>query len=244
MKKFTLTLQLLLLSAAAILLNLILFYSVNCSGGTLHSTDVFGTEYIYTSADNAPQTGYIEGYPAYVLGIADNAGELLQFPMYEQKGWLRNNIIKTQKDFYGLEQVVLTPVSETGFMSLLNYRITDIIALCLTVLTAWMLAPSGELSARKRPAVPVLVWFFSLCGMYLLNTAMTSMFLGLPEFGVALQSLPPFKSCPYLISCGALLAICLAFKLAGFAVLFCMVLLFLTCRKKWTVILPFAGTVT
>lgn len=229
-----------LFALAVILLNVILFYSVNCSGGTLQSTDVFGTEYIYTTADNTTGTDYIDGYPAYVLGIADSAGGLLEFPMYQEKGWLRNNIIKTQKDFYGLEQVVLTPVSETGFMNLLNYRITDIIALCLSLLTAFLLAPSKELSARKRPGMPVLVWFVSICGMYLLNVVMTSIFLGLPEFNVALQSLPTFKSCPYLISCGTLLFICFAFRLAGFGVLLCITLLCITCRKKRTVVIPVA----
>lgn len=227
-----------LFAFAAILLNAILFYSLLCSGGTLQSRDVFGTEYVYTTADTTTRAGYIEGYPAYVLGIADNAGELLEFPVYQAKGWLRNNIIKTQKDFYGLEQVVLTPVSEAGFMSLLNYRITDLIALCLSLVTAFLLAPAGELSGRKQAAVPVLVWFVSISGMYLLNTALASLFLGLPEFGVSLQSLPPFQSCPYLISCGALLLLCFAFRLAGFGILVCMVLLLLTCRKRWTGLIP------
>jgi len=53
---------------------------------------------------------------------------------------------------------------------------------------------------------------------------------------VALQSLLSFKSCPILISCGTLLMLCLIFKLIGFGVLLCIVLLCLTCHRKWPVV--------
>lgn len=229
--------KLVLISLAVILLNSIVFYSMNCSGGPVQSVDVFGTEYIYTSAESLPPAEYYDGYSAYVLGIADSAGELLQFPMYQEKGWLRNNIIKTQKDFYGLEQIVLTPVRSAGYMSLLNYRVTDMFALLLTIGTIGLLAPSAKYPGKKRAGTPLCVWLLSLCVMYLLNVAMTSVFLGLPEFQTAVQSLSAFKSCSYLISCGALLILCYVFKLAGFAVLLCVGLLFLSCLKK---ILPAA----
>ena len=227
--------KLVLFSLAAIVLNAIIYYSMNCTGGVLQSKDVFGAEYIYTTADSVTSTDYIEGYTDYVLGIADSAGELLKFPLYQQKGWLHNNIIKTQKDFYGLEQIVLSPIPEAGYMSLLNYRITDIFALLLTLGMVWMLAPSKEFPAKKRFAAPVLIWVLSLCAMYLMNTGMTAACMGLPEFQVALQSLPPFRSCAFLISCGALLIMSLAFKMAGFLVLLCAGLLCFSCRKKVSV---------
>lgn len=293
-KKLSIPLQLILFSPAVILLNAIIFYSINFSGNVLQSKDVFGVKYIYdredialqeTILDSLPtdvdaaeaflreqlqaltaefekdsgsstpeeayfslqdaqdarrpydavlsQIVYVRGYPEYVKGIADNAEGLLEFPLYRQKGWLHNNIIQTQKDFYGLEQIVLTPVNEAGFMSLINYRITDIFALLLTMGMVWMFAPSKELSVRKRYVGPILIWLVSLCAMYLLNFSMIAGSVGLPEFQVALQSLQPFQSCPYLISCGALLITCLVFKLAGFGVLLCIGLLCLSCHRKW-----------
>ncbi len=295
MKKLSIPLQLILLSLAAIILNAIIFYSINCSGGVLQSKDIFGVKYEYTTEEilrqetileslpddledaeallkeqiqvltegyeNHSQNStleeayydlrvnclpyetvlaqivYVKEYPAYVKGITDNVEELLEFPLYQEKGWLRNNIIQTQKDFYGLERVVLTPVNEAGFMSLLNYRITDIFALLLTLGIVWMLAPSKELSVRKRYAGPVLIWLVSVCAMYLSNFCMTAGSMGLPEFQVALQSLQPFQSCPYIISCGVLLVISLTFKLAGFGVLLCLGLLCFSCHRKWPVAL-------
>lgn len=298
MKTKSINLQLILFTLAAVILNTIIFYIVNCSGSVLQSKDIFGTKYSYTMeeiilqknllkglpadlneaealltkqlqdldadfADNplyntseetfvALQAAqkpykavlarimYIKNYTSYVTGIADNATALLQLPLYNREGWIRNNIIKTQKDFYGLELVTLTPVVEAGYMSLLNYRITDIFALLLTLGTIWVLAPSKELSAKKHFVPPVTIWLTGICVMYLINTGLEASYIGLPDFHITLQSLPPFQSCPYLISCGALLAVCLAFKLAGFAVLFCVGLLLLSCRRKLSVIL-FAG---
>ena len=297
MKKLSIPLQLLFVSLAAIILNAIIFYSINCSGSVLQSKDVFGVKYTYDREEIAlqedileslpkdsveaerflrekiqalekeyeensrnatteeaatllqnmqsarrpyeailSQIAYVKNYPEYVKGIADNAGGLLEFSMYQEKGWLRNNIIQTQKDFYGLEQIVLTPVNEAGFMSLLNYRITDIFSLLLTMGMVWGLAPSKELSVRKRYAGAVFIWIAGLCAMYLLNLGMTAKYLGLPHFHVSLQSLPTFQSCPYLISCGTLLVLCLAFKLAGFGILLCLGLLCFSCRK-WVVAL-------
>ncbi len=297
MKKLSLPLQSALLFLAAIILNSIIFYSINCSGGSLQSRDVFGAEYSYDTGEVALQQAILESlpadldeaetflreklqaleeayekeivglstedayfvlqktqdarrpyeavlaqirhvknYPEYVKGISEHAGELLEFPLYQEEGYLRNNIIQTQKDFYGLEQMVLVPANEAGFMSLINYRITDILAVLLTVGAAWMLAPSKELAIRKRYAGPVILWFVGVCSMYLLNFCMTARYIGLPELSVALQSLLSFKSCPILISCGTLLMLCLIFKLIGFGVLLCIVLLCLTCHRKWPVV--------
>ncbi len=302
MKKLSIPLQLILFSLAVIILNSIIFYSINCSGGVWQSKDVFGAEYSYDAEEIALQKSILEGlptnldeaeaflreklqtleeeyekesgalsaeeayfvlqktqearrpyeavltqilhvknYPEYVKGIADNAGGLLEFPMYQEKGYLRNNIIQTQKDFYGLERMVLTPVNEAGFISVLNYRITDIFALLLTMGMVWAIAPSKELSVRKRYMGPILIWFVGLCSMYLLNMVMTTKYIGLPEFQVALQSLYPFQSCPYLISGGTLLALCLAFKLVGFGVLLCMGLLCFSYQRKWAVALIVAA---
>ncbi len=293
MKKST-YLQFLLFSVAIIILNTLIFYYINCSGGVLQSKDVFGSKYTYASEEIAIQKmilnslpsdmdeaeesiekqiqdlaveyennprfatsdeaylafqaakkpyeavrahiAYIEGYPEYVLGIADNAAELLELPIYQQKGWLRNNIIQTQKDFYGLEQMSLTPVTEAGYMSLLNYRITDVFVLLLTLGAVWMLAPSGRLSARRQYKKPLFIWLISICIMHLLNIGMTAAGIGLPEFHLALQSLPSFRSCPYLISGGLLLIVSLFFRLAGFIVLLCLGLLCFSCHKKRTVI--------
>ena len=294
MKKKSTYLQFLLCSVAIIILNALIFYYINCSGGVLQSKDVFGSKYTYASEEivvqkmilnslpsdmdvaeeslekqiqdlaveyeNNPrfatsdeaylafqtakrpyeavlsQIAYIEGYPEYVLGIADNAAELLELPIYQKKGWLRNNIIQTQKDFYGLERMRLTPVTEAGYMSLLNYRITDVLVLLLTLGTVWMLAPSERLSARREYRKPLCIWLISICVMYFLNVGMTAICIGLPEFQVALQSLPSFQSCPYLISCGLLLIVSLFFKLAGFIVLLCLGFICFSCRKKGTVI--------
>lgn len=294
-KKLSIPLQLIFFALAAIILNAIIFYSINFSGNVLQSKDVFGMKYIYdredialqeTILDSLPtdvdaaeaflreqlqaltaefekdsgsstpeeayfslqdarrpydavlsQIVYVKGYPEYVKGIADNAEGLLEFPLYRQKGWLHNNIIQTQKDFYGLEQIVLTPVNEAGFISLINYRITDIFALLLTMGMVWMLAPSKELSVRKRYVGPILIWLVSLCAMYLLNFSMIAGSIGLPEFQVTLQSLRSFQSCPYLIGCGTLAVLCLAFKLAGFGVFLCIGLFCFSCHRKWPIAL-------
>lgn len=184
------------------------------------------------------KVNYLLGYSDYATGISDNAAELSQLPIYSQNSWALNNIIKTQKDFYGLEHVTLSLVPEAGYMTLLNYRVTDILALLLTLASIWLLAPSKDFSANRRIAAPVLLWQAGLLAMYLCNIALTASSSGLPDFNTAIQSLSPFQRCPYLISCGALLVVDFSFKLAGFAVLLCMGLLLLSGQKKLHKALP------
>lgn len=325
------TLQLVFLTLATILFNLVLFYMINCTGGILRSHDIFGTEYSYTAKEIALQSEimeslpqdnvqaqallnrqitdineyyhaalytaqdyyaldywseaiptkeraqiarqlyddytashpgttpeaavtdlkaqldahlavlnkfeYILGYSNYVTGVAANAKELSQLSLYNQSGWALNNIIKTQKDFYGLNQVTLNPVMDAGYMSLLNYHITDIFGLLMTLAAIWLLAPCKTLYNQRRSPLPVSIWLAGLVVMYLSNMLLTDSFIGLPDFDVAIQSLYAFKSCSYLISCGALLAICLILKLAGFTIVLCLGLLLVSAPKKPTAFL-------
>ena len=63
MKKLSLPLQLILLALAAIILNAIIFYSINFSGDVLQSKDVFGVKYIYDREDIALQETILDSLP-------------------------------------------------------------------------------------------------------------------------------------------------------------------------------------
>ncbi len=172
------------------------------------------------------QLNHVSDYPDYIERIRDNASSLSDLSLYSEDKWHNNNIIKTQKDFYGLSNITLTIASEVGFLTLINYKVTDLFALLLTCIAIFSLCISDkQLQAeRKRGFLPVIFWTFGIILMYLCNYILAEKFIGLPEFGTSVQSLPAFKSCPYLISCGSFITLCSLFKLVGFIIILCTVM--------------------
>lgn len=161
---------------------------------------------------------YLSGYGDYISGITDRSELLSDISIYKQDSEILANILNTRKDFYGLENIRLTPVCETGFTLFLNYRLTDIFAALMPIISLAALRNSR----RKSLLSPVILTLLGAGAMYLTNLALIGNYLGLPPAETAVQSMESFKSCPYMINAGALAALVVLMKMSG-----CLVILFL-----------------
>ncbi len=158
--------------------------------------------------------GYLDGYQDYVTEIASRSEFLSDISIYKEDSGIVGNIVKTQKDFYGLSGITLTPVVEDGYLAFISYRITDFLAVLVAVLSLTVLRNEGG-TRRRGILSPVLITVIGTAAMYIGNYILTSAFLGLPPMDVAVQSMESFKSCPYMINTGALAACMIAFKILG-----------------------------
>lgn len=180
---------------------------------------------------------YAENYGEYADSIADSAGQLSDISLFSGNQWIRSNIIKTQKDFYGLDKISVIPTADNALSSLLNYHVTDFLAL----LTAFVSIPfffvfssniKSSLSAdRKLLILPVTVAVLNSAVMYLTDFAMTFALIGSIRPDIPVQSYEPFLSCPYAVSTGIVMLVCFAAKLLG-VLTFSLIILLIMSREK------------
>lgn len=168
--------------------------------------------------ETADYLRYLNGYGDYISGITSRSDFLSNISIYKQDSEILANILNTRKDFYGLENITLTPVCETGYTLFLNYRLTDIFAVIVPIVSLAALRNSR----RKSLIFPVILTLLGSGAMYLTNIALIGNYLGLPPYETAVQSMESFQSCPYMINAGALAALTIIMKIAG-----CLVILFI-----------------
>lgn len=167
--------------------------------------------------ETADYLRYLDGYGDYISGITDRSDFLSDISIYKQDSEILANILNTRKDFYGLENITLTPVCEAGYTLFLNYRLTDLFAALVPIISLAALRNSR----RKSLITPVILTLLGAGAMYLTNLALIGNYLGLPPVEAAVQSMEIFQSCPYLINSGTLAGLVILMKTAG-----CLVILF------------------
>lgn len=175
---------------------------------------------------------YLDGYQKYVTDISEQSDFLADISIYSGNDSAISNIIKTKKDFYGLADIPLTPVTGDGFITFLNFRPTDLIA----VLTAILIALTSIKGGKKSLLTSVLFIALSTSSMYLCNIFLTDIFIGLPTPEVSLQSMNYFKSCPYMINVGTLTIGFISGKIIGAVIVLFSAVMIISSRGKKRII--------
>ena len=175
---------------------------------------------------------YLNSYKAYVRDISEQSDFLSDISIYNENATAMSNIIKTKKDFYGLQNIPLTPSSEDSFLAFLCYRTTDLLAVFLAFIMAVLPLFRQKISAP----VSTLVTALGTGVMYLCNFLITGFVLGTPPLDISLQSLESFKSCPYIISTGLFTAGVILMKMLGAVVILSAVLLLAVSKGRKRVI--------
>lgn len=177
---------------------------------------------------------YIESYPEFLKRTRENAERLLTLPIYKTDDFASKSISKTADDYEKLSGTVLTYGDNRGIIILLQYHLTDML------LTAFLgVIAIGFLAERRKGLVSMVrgtpLGRGRLC---LVRTGLTAvsavisgavlyggdffvtcMAFGKPELSRTLQSLPEFMECPYSVTAGEFLIICIVLKItAAFAV--------------------------
>lgn len=186
-------------------------------------------------------------YDEYINKVLENSETFSRIDLYRENSFLLNNINKTRRDFYGLDAIDITVVSDAGTITFINWHFTDIFALFLVLLTiAFMFVQereyAGSVLYRRRSILPtMLLLAVSIGMMYLCNWVLTSKFICEIPMDALVQSFEPFRSCPYTVSFGVFGVGLILMKLFGCMAVFALVSAVLTAEGKkrgvlWSVI--------
>ncbi len=186
---------------------------------------------------------YLNSYHDYIRNIETNSELLSDISIYQNNKKIIDNIIKTRKDFYGLSEIVLTPVIEDGYIAFLNFRITDFFAVLIALLSLTTIKIE-KMHHQKILLTPIWITVISTLVMYLGNFILTDQFIGMPPMTVAIQSMESFKTCPYVINAGFLAISTVVAKTLGCLIVLLVSILLLSVRgKKKALVLSFVSII-
>lgn len=176
---------------------------------------------------------YVFEYNTYVTNISEHSDFLADISIYNDNNAVVSNIIKTKKDFYGLSNIPLTPVTEDGFMAFLNYRASDLLTISVALIAAIFPLLRGKSSVMSS----VFLTVFGTVVMYLSNYFLTDIFIGLPSPNTLVQSMESFKSCPYIINVGVMTVGVILLKVIGAVIIALSLTLIISLKGKKRILL-------
>ena len=182
-------------------------------------------------------TGVIS-FETEVGSIGEKAKSMSQTALYGD-GWYLGNIAKTERDYYGLEYVVLSAVQDHAWNAVINFQVSDVLA-AVMVITAAVLVfyflqnreeqmLSGITGLLVKAGLLVTVGVLCVYGS---NFLMKEFFLETNRFGMSVQSLASFRNCQYVLTMGGFTVVWLVLKLSLFLLLFFVILTLLTGEGK------------
>lgn len=175
-------------------------------------------------------------YADYIDSVMEQADMLLTLSFYQSDAFSRRNIVKTKKDFYGLYGLSLQLVNEELCELLLFEKITDILAVLLTLLIFVVLfwfQRSAEVLYQGRGTCmkALLLLAAGIAGMYVCDAALITLFLGELSLTALVQSLASFRQCINQVNIGMLYMLSVASKLAGCLLIWLTLAAVVTARK-------------
>ena len=187
-------------------------------------------------------------YESEIVQLGEKAHGMSQTALYSD-GWYLGNIAKTERDYYGLEYVTVSPVQDNAWNAVINFAVSDVLAAGLSVIMAALLLyflknrEEQMLSGISGVVIKTgIITALGVIGIYGSSLLMKELLLEANQFSVSIQSLESFRTCQYELTIGGFTAIWLILKLSFFVFLFCGALALLTMEQKkrriWVVLLP------
>ncbi len=200
----------------------------------IFSADIENYRQVKECVDNVAR------YGEYAAGVVENAGIIADslYSIYDDS-WLLKNLAQSQKDYYGLEFLQLTPELDHSFELVMNYHATDVFAFLFALAVVILFCryirndSFGEIQNVRRTTVTMLVLMvLGLAGVYGINFGIVHKVYGLPPLGTPLQSLESFYVCPYQITVGGFLAVYIGIKVITQLLLLGICILAYTARER------------
>ncbi len=169
----------------------------------------------------AGRFSYITGYGEYVGQITEKTEFLTDISLFSESDWIMENIRKTERDFSAVRDVKPTAVSDNGMAALVNFKLTDILAvisvlLIIPVFLMYKRCAAAELYAGTSGIVPAIAAvLFTAVMMYAADYLIANSMPGGIPLSAPIQSFTQFRSCCYPISAGGFMAVMLFSRLAG-----------------------------
>lgn len=179
-------------------------------------------------------------YGEYATGVVENTGTIADslYSIYDDT-WLLKNLAQSQKDYYGLEFLQLTPELDDSFELAVNYHVTDVFAFLFASAVALLFCryirndSFGEIQNVRRTTVTMLLLMVvGLIGFYGSNFMIVHKIYELPSLGTPLQSLESFYVCPYQITVGGFMAVYMGLKVITQLLVLGICILAYTTRKR------------
>ncbi len=187
---------------------------------------------------------YAIDYKKYADDIAAKVEELSEISVFEGK--MRKNILKTGRDFYGMENIRVSAEVGIGVERLLDNDIASLIAVVATVLCALLYVgrsrawrAEGTIS-QGRLGMYTLELLLGISVLYAVEFFVCERVWGLGNFDRAVQSVKSFMTCQYMISVGEMMAVALFFRLLACGTIFLFCVGLLCCERKWMAVLTAA----
>jgi signal transduction histidine kinase len=192
---------------------------------------------------------YINNFGEYIEKIPYSAGTIRSVGLINANtGFYAANIIRAEKDFYGLQNITLSVAFDEGLLLLINNRIIDIFAVFISIAAAIITfeifrsrTGSSLLSGRGafiKGALMLAGAILALCGTAMI---LTEVYIGLGDLGRSIQSSRSFQSSTYAINTGTFLFLWVVSKLAACLMIYNAVLFIaVSSRKKRTLFLGIA----
>lgn len=159
---------------------------------------------------------YVTNYDRYIKDVHKNVNKMMGIKLFSDR--YLDQLLKADKDFYGLENVKLQISVNVGLEKLLENQIGDVIALFCVFLSAWLCCvgckESSAYGAAGNSGIVGYTFLFVLgiASVYLAETYAVDVSWGLGNLGRSVQSVEFFQSCPHFLSIGMLLGIRLLLK--------------------------------
>lgn len=172
----------------------------------------------------------------YISEVKKNAEKMNETALFSTD--TKKKIIHAGSEFYRLENVEISAVSDNGISLVFSDRITDVLVLIMALISAFVLSLKIRMSVmpagrRNSGAAGFITAFaLSVCMMYALNYICADITVGTGSPYRSVQSVHDFVQCPFPLSVGEFVIISILIKSAAFTSVFLTVLsFFLTGRK-------------
>ena len=191
---------------------------------------------------------YARNYESYVKQIKDHAEEMMRVELFS--AGIRNKIIRSVKDFYGLENVKIDATTNIGVEQLFRSSFGMIFSLlsvfaCSGIFLSRYRRSARDLKLSLRGGSGIGIYGFLLflgcIGIFAAEALAAEITFGLEDLNRPVQSMQQFRSCPFLISMGILLGIRILFQCFADLILFLLIIGLCTLEKKWVSLLLGGG---
>ena len=173
-----------------------------------------------------------------VQSIGDKARSMSATALYNQ-GWFLSNIAKSERDYYGLDYVSVSPIQDEAWNVLINFRVSDLLVCGMAVTLAvllffyWQNQIEGMIPITGDVIIKCCVLLFTgFLGIYAGNLLIKELYLEVSRFNLSLQSLQSFRSCRYILTIGGFIIIWLMLKLSAGMLVFMTMLWIMSHDKK------------
>lgn len=172
----------------------------------------------------------------YISSVKKKAEKMNETAVFSSE--TRKRILHTGYEFFRLENIEISAVSDKGISMVFSDRITDVLALFLSAISAFVFSlkiRSTDLY-RKRKNFGVFSWTalftVSVCLMYVLNYICADMTIGVGSAERSVQSVHNLVQCPMAVSVGTFWEIRTLVKTAACMTVFLTALSFFLTERK------------